>query len=250
MSDTETIGATRVFGHRGAAGHAPENTIASFRKAAELGVRQVEFDVRLTRDGHAVVFHDDTLGRTTNGDGRVAETDLSGLKMLDAGGWFDAAYAGETIPTLAEVIAALAGLGLAANVELKPTPGRERETGETAAAVLRTRWPATLPPPLLSSFDAQALAAAGAAAPDLPRALLVEAIPADWRGAVEELGCAALHCAHRHLSRKRAHQVLDAGYKLRCFTVNERARAETLFSWGVESVFSDYPDRVLGAASG
>lgn len=235
----------RVIGHRGAAGHAPENTLASFARAAELGVRWVEFDARLTRDGHVVVFHDETLERTTGGAGRVDGTDLADLKRLDAGGWFGAEFRGERIPTLAEAVAILRDLGLGANVEMKSTPGRERETGAAVARVLDAEWPggcaASL---LLSSFDADALAAAAAAAPDIARAYLVNRIPRDWRSRLDSLACASLHCLHRRLSRRAAEGVREAGYALRCFTVNDPARAALLFEWGVGSVFSDYPDRL------
>ncbi len=232
-----TVATPRVIGHRGAAGHAPENTLASFRKAAELGAGWVEFDVMLTRDGHAVIFHDETLDRTTDGRGRVAETDLATLRELDAGD-------GETVPTLDETMAVLAELGLGANVEIKPTAGRVRETGEVAARILDAEWPASLPAPLISSFQEEALAAALAVAPNLPRAYVVDAIPRGWRGKLEALGCGALHCLHSRLTASRASRVIEAGYALRCFTVNDRARAETLFDWGVMSVFSDYPERI------
>ncbi len=234
-----------VIGHRGAAGHAPENTLASFAKAAALGVRWVEFDVRLTGDDALVVFHDETLERTTDGRGRVGEATLAAVRRLDAGSWFGKAFAGEKVPTLEDAMGALRRLDLGANVEIKADKGREADTGRALAKALRASWPARLPAPLVSSFNAQALAAAGDGAPEFPRALLVIALTPDWRRQAETLGCVAVHCREKELTPELARQVLDRGYGLRCFTVNARARAETLYSWGVEGVFSDYPDRLL-----
>jgi len=108
----------RVIGHRGACGHAPENTLASFRKAAELGVRWVEFDAALSSDGEIVLFHDDTLKRTTGRAGRLAETTWADLQGLDAGSWFSEDFAGEPIPTLRQAFQLLADLGLGAVIKL------------------------------------------------------------------------------------------------------------------------------------
>ena len=245
MTGLSETSVPKVIGHRGAAGHAPENTLAGFRKAAELGVKRVEFDAVLTRDSHIVIFHDETLARTTDGKGNISETGLSDLKALDAGSWFSREYRGETVPTLDETMATLAALGLGANIEIKPSPDREQETGTAVAHAVESGWPTMLPPPLLSSFEPAALVAAREAAPDLARAYLVHSVPADWREKLEMLGCDALHCLESRLSRDQAKRIIDAGYALRCYTVNSARRARTLFRWVVESVFTDYPDRLL-----
>jgi glycerophosphoryl diester phosphodiesterase len=84
-------------------------------------------------------------------------------------------------------------------------------------------------------------------APDLPRAWLTERLPIDWKRRLERLDCVALHCSHKHLTAAKAKKVKDAGYALRCYTVNDAARAKELLSWGVDAVFTDYPDRLLAA---
>src|SRR5690606_7499071 len=117
-----------VIGHRGAARHAPENTLAGLRKAAELATPWVEFDVMLTADGTAVLHHDETLVRTTGLDRKMAATSYAELASLEAGSWFGAAFAGEPVPTLEEALACLGEQRLGANVEIKPTAGRQRET--------------------------------------------------------------------------------------------------------------------------
>ena len=141
-----------VIGHRGAAAAAPENTLASLRKAKELGATWVEFDVKLTRDGHPVLFHDDRLDRTTSGQGEVALTTLAQLRKLDAGAWFAPAFEGERVPSFADALALCAELGLGINVELKPCPGREADTARVALETLLEHWPERRPAPLISSF--------------------------------------------------------------------------------------------------
>lgn len=234
-----------VIGHRGACGHAPENTLFSFRKAAALGTCWVEVDAKLTRDGRVILFHDETLERTTNGRGRVRDTDLADIRSLDAGGWFGARFAGERVPTLEDAFGVFAELGLGANIELKPCPGRESETGRRVAERVRADWPRSLPPPLFSSFSAEALTAARAEAPEIERALNVRAIPRDWLRRLTAIGGSALHCHHEQLVPRHTGIVLDCGIALRCYTVNDPERARALYSLGIESVFSDFPDRLV-----
>ncbi|CAA7623572.1 glycerophosphodiester phosphodiesterase [Magnetospirillum sp. SS-4] len=230
-----------VIGHRGAAGLAPENTLASFRRAAALGAAMVEFDVRLSADDVPVVFHDDTLDRTTDGFGPVAAMSLNGLKRLDAGIWFAPGYACEPIPTLEEALALCLDLGLMANLEIKPGLHRQDRvaalTLDTALAV----WPAGRTPPLLSSFAAPCLAVARAKAPDWPRGLLVERLPGDWREQAGSLGCATIHADHRHLDSGSVAEIRAAGLAVLAYTVNDRQEEDRLRRMGVTSVFSDFP---------
>lgn len=235
----------RVIGHRGAAGHAPENTLASMRTAARLGVSWVEFDVHLSSDRVPVLLHDDTLDRTTDGSGPVDRHTAAGLTGLDAGQWFSDAFIGERLPTLEQTIRLLASLGMGANVEIKSSPGRDSETGSVVARMLREQWPPALPPPIVSSYKTASLAAAREAAPNIARALLVRRIGRNWDRDMRDLGCAALHCNHKWLTASGAEQVRRAGYPLNVFTVNQRTRADTLYSWGAGALISDHPDRLL-----
>jgi len=233
----------RIIGHRGAMGHAPENTLASFRKAAELGATCVEFDAKLSQDKEPIVFHDDDLDRTTDGHGPVAENTLAQLQSLDAGAWFGGAYVGERIPTLGQAIDVLKDLNLGANVEIKPSPGREVESGLLIAEFLNIHWPDDLPGPLISSFKMDSLIAARAVAPDIPRALNTLEITPDWRKRMEAAGATSFHVLERILSTDIAAEITAAGYTLRSFTVNQPEVANRLFSWGIEGVFTDFPDR-------
>jgi glycerophosphoryl diester phosphodiesterase len=238
-----------VIGHRGSAACAPENTLAGLRKAKELHCRWVEFDVRLTADGQLILLHDDRLERTTDGRGRAALLSLAAVRRYDAGRRFDAAFNGERVPTLAEAVAVLGELGMGANIELKAARGREAETGTVAAALLCRLWPPQLPAPLVSSFLQDALAAVQARAFGIARGILFHAVPRNWRALAEKLGCAAIHADHRSLHPALVAEIRESGYPLLVYTVNDPARAHTLFSWGVTSVFSDVP-HILPAAAG
>lgn len=234
----------RIIGHRGACGLAPENTVASFRKAAELGVRWVEFDVHLSADGVPVVIHDDTVNRTTSGRGKVAKLSLAELQALDAGTWFQPRFQGERVPTLEAIVALLGKLGLGAVVEIKPSPGTEVETAEATVRLLLKRWPDHLPPPMVSSFEIEALERAHEVAPGIARALLVGRVRDGWQHEVDRLGCSALHADQERLDAKTVASVTHAGLPLFAYTVNDAARAADLFRWGVAAVFSDRPDLI------
>ncbi|RAU23093.1 glycerophosphodiester phosphodiesterase [Paramagnetospirillum kuznetsovii] len=230
-----------VIGHRGACGVAPENTLASFRRAAALGAAMVEFDVRLSADGHPVVFHDDDLDRTSTGTGPVAAQGLDRIKTLDAGSWFGPDFAGESVPTLDEVLRLCLDLGLGINMEIKPDAGREGETGRVALDHALALWPDNRPLPLISSFAWDCLEVARATAPEWPRGLLVGAIPADWRSHAERYGCKAIHADHRDLDAGRVAEVTSSGLCVLAYTVNDARREEALRGMGVSSVFTDFP---------
>ncbi|MGF1611773.1 MAG: glycerophosphodiester phosphodiesterase family protein [Kiloniellales bacterium] len=239
-----------LMGHRGAALHAPENTLAGLRKAAALGLSWVEFDVMLTGDGVPVLFHDDSLKRITGVPALMAETPLARLATLDAGRWFGEAFAGERVPTLEAALALLLKLGLQPNVEIKPTPGRDVETAVAAIEVLQRCWPAARPAPLISSFNRMSLAAACALRPDWPRALVAFKAPADWALALRALKCRAFHLSEKHLTGKLAARIKDAGYQVACYTVNDPRRAAKLSGGLVDCLISDAPDRIAAAFAG
>ncbi|WP_029010749.1 glycerophosphoryl diester phosphodiesterase [Azospirillum halopraeferens] len=233
----------RLIGHRGAKESAPENTLASVREAARQGAPWVEVDTMLTRDGVPVVIHDDTLDRTTSGRGAVADTDLADLRRLDAGAWFDPRFAGETVPTLQEVLDLVRDLGPGLNLEIKPSAGRNAETARAALAVLAA---APLPAGrlLVSSFEPECLEVAGRLAPDVPRGYLMDETPADWAAIADRLGAATLNVDQRRQTADSVAAFRATGRPVLAYTVNDAARARTLFDWGVTGVFTDAPGRL------
>lgn len=244
---SDRVALPKVMGHRGVAALAPENTLAGLRTAARLGLSWVEFDVMLTRDAVPILFHDETLRRTTGHPGRMAETDYATVKGLDAGAWFHPDFAGAPVPSLEQALEVLLAEGLRPNVEIKPTPGRDVETVERTVAVLKALWPTDRPPPLLSSYSTMSVAAARALAPGWPRALVVDGVPVKWRRMLEALGCACFYVHHRRGSETLFRQVHAAGYAVGCFTVNRERRARTLFERGADCLITDDPAQ-LGTA--
>ena len=158
------------FAHRGASHDAPQNTLAAFRLAREMGADGLELDVQVSKDGEAVVIHDFTVDETTDGSGWVRDMTLGQLKDLDAGSWFGPAFAGERIPTLAEVFSAI-GERLLVNVELKTTGMRDQGLERTVLALIeRHRMEDHV---LISSFNPFALRRCKRLAPRVRAGLLV-----------------------------------------------------------------------------
>jgi len=231
----------RLIAHRGGGTLAPENTLAGLRTGAALGYRAVEFDVMLSGDGTPILIHDETLERTTNGHGRVADTSDPELAQLDAGGWHSPPFAGEPVPSFGDAAELCLALGVWANVEIKPSAGREAETGRRVALEARELW-AGVEPPLLSSFSLEALEAARRAAPELPRGLLFVAPPADWLQACRRLGGYSLHCSRRHFTPALLGEARAAGVPLLLYTVNDPGDALELLQQGVSAIFTDRID--------
>lgn len=236
----------RVVAHRGGGALAPENTLAAIDMGARLGLKMIEFDAKLSADDVVFLLHDDTVDRTSNGRGAAAGKTYAELAALDAGSWFDGRFSGERMPTLAQVRAQCAALGLAVNIEIKPCTGRERATGRAVADEAERLWRHAPVPPLLSSFSFHALAAARAAQPDLPRGLLFGAVPPDWRAQTEALACVSLHADHRKLDARLVADIKAAGLFMLVYTVNDPQRARTLAQWGVDSICTDRID-LIGA---
>ncbi|WP_425450331.1 glycerophosphodiester phosphodiesterase [Virgifigura deserti] len=252
MAETERrpdVRLPRVIGHRGAAAAAPENTLEGIQAAARLGAAWVEFDVKLTADAVPVLFHDETLERTTDGCGRVADTPFEALRGLDAGAWFGPSWKNTRVPSLEETLALLTALDLHANVEIKPCPGREAETAAITVETIRRVWPGDRPWPLLSSFAIASLAAAKQNAPEMPRGLLIWERPPDWAGLAADLACRTVHCADVHLTPDWAQEIRRGGYGLAVYTVNDPARAAELMRWGIDCIITDCPELLIPAVS-
>jgi glycerophosphoryl diester phosphodiesterase len=238
-----------LIAHRGAAARAPENTLAAIRQAAAEGARWVEVDVKLSRDGHCILMHDELLKRTTDGRGEVAHHDLDELQELDAGSWFAERFAGERIPTLHAALELCLSLDLEINLEIKPCPGRGDETARACVEILRAHWPNRRPWPLFSSFAVSSLEEALLLAPEIPRGLLIDRPTERALATLDRLDCASLHCDHRHVSTGLVKALQVRGRPLLCYTVNDPARAQLLREIGVASIITDRPAEI-GAAVG
>ena len=234
----------RLVAHRGGGNKAPENTLSAMRSGYAYGYRMAEFDVKLTNDLQAILLHDTDLERTTNGKGIAGEHSLGELVTLDAGSWYDPAFAGETIPTLQAVSRYAQANHIACNIEIKPTPGLETLTGTLIARQVQRDWYGAPVAPLLSSFSDISLRAAMLEAPDLPRGLITDKLPDHWQALLQELQCVSLHLKHTAVTHETVKLVHAAGFRIAVWTVNEIDRANELFSWGVDAVITDAIDRI------
>lgn len=234
----------RLCAHRGAGKLAPENTLAAMRTGAGYGWRMFEFDARLAGDGTPILMHDDTVDRTTDGRGRVAQCSLADLMRLDAGSWHSPPFAGEGVPTLARVARWLLANDYRANIEIKPCPGREFETGAAVALEAELLFRDADIAPVLSSFSENALEGAREAAPDLPRALLCTSVPGDWIARCQALGCIAIDPHHLSLDEAMIDEAHARGLRVMTYTVNDPQRVALLLAWGVDTVISDAVDQI------
>lgn len=232
-----------IVAHRGGGILAPENTIAALRCALDHGFRGVEFDVMAVRGDGLVLMHDFLLGRTVRGEGAMSDLTLEDLSAMDAGGWHSPAFAGERVPSFAEASDFCIRHGLWMNAEIKPAPGMAVRTGQRVAEFCKHLPAGSV---LLSSFALDALMAARDIAPEVPRALLVDAVPPDWASMLNHLGASALHANARALTAEQVRAVKDAGVRLLCYTVNDPDQARVLRALGVDAICTDRLD-LIGA---
>ncbi len=240
----------RWVAHRGAGKLAPENTLAAFRLGAQYGYRMFECDAKLSSDGVVFLMHDATLQRTTNaraviGAGQSAvggDHPWSVLSQLDAGAWHSRSFAGEPLPTLANVVQFCRANGYLLNIEIKPTPGTERETGEGVAREAARLWQGADVPPLLTSFQPEALLGAQEAAPELPRGLLLDTLWTGWLECALTLGCQAIVCNYALWDTSTVRQAQSAGFRTLSYTVNDEWVSEHLMALGTDGIITDRVD--------
>jgi glycerophosphoryl diester phosphodiesterase len=229
-----------VIGHRGFAARAPENTLISYQKALELGARFVECDVHLSKDGVPVVIHDAELARTTSASGRVGDKTVQELKVLDAGRWKSPEFAGEKIPTLAELLALTRERAVLA-IELKD-PTIEPQVLD----VIRKN--ASVDDVIMFAWVEETLARARAIEPDLVTLLLIKDTPADVSGrqmlfaraqasAIDILGV-----RNFELDAELFRDAHAAGLKVFVWTVNSGEDMRRLARWGADGIITDFPD--------
>jgi glycerophosphoryl diester phosphodiesterase len=234
-----------VIAHRGFSGEAPENTLAAFRKGVEIGSDMIELDVHLSRDGEIVVIHDETLDRTTNGKGLVAEHTLSELKKLDAGSSFGPAFAREKIPTLKEVLGLAKGRVLV-NIEIKNPTHRRYPISELTEKTLREVEKAgMLEKVIFSSFNPAALEWFEKKE---PRALTAFLFHRPWNSLSDIPGYqdySVLNLRNIYLTQEKISAIRKAGKKINVYTVNPEEEIRQFVEWGVDGIITNHPDRLI-----
>lgn len=223
-----------VIAHRGARGHAPENTLPAFDKALALGAQWVELDVQYHAE-RLWVFHDARLERCTNGTGRLVDHDAATLRRLDAGN-------GERIPWLPEVLDRI-DRRMGVNVELKSGAGTAAAVAETLRAYLARGWePAQF---LVSSFQLPELRDFRRRLPEVPVGVLLAGVPLGLAAAVTELGAAVCSLDLDFADPALIADAHARGARVFVFTVNAPDDIARMKSLGVDGIFTDYPERAL-----
>ena len=230
------------FAHRGASAEAPENTLAAFLLAEELGADGIELDVQLSSDGELAVIHDFHLETTTDGTGPVRERTLPELKELDAGSRFDPAFAGQQIPTLQEVIDAV-GHRLLLNIELKTASWRD--DGLAAGVVRAIEDNHLLDQAVVSSFNPLALRWVNQLNPWISVGLLYDSempLPLRHPWARHLLRLDALHPYHSLVDDRYVSWAGERGYRVHTWTVDDPGRMWQLMRQGVDIIITNRPD--------
>ena len=232
-----------AIAHRGASGYAPENTLAAFRRATALGVTFIETDLHLTRDAHFVALHDETVNRTTNGQGQIQTMSLAEVRRLDAGSWFGSEFMGERVPSLSEVLEFACKNDVVFYLELKPNGfwGGEhalisalREAGQIARVVI-------------ISFDPGILEGLRRLEPTMMTGLLLENQVGDALAKTVEIGARQIAVRSDLVTPNFLREAHKRDLQVVCWTVNNAAHMRLLASAGVDGIMSDYPDRLLSA---
>ena len=234
----------RIVAHRLCGTLAPENTLAALKKAASIGVKAVETDVMLTRDGVAVISHDPVLGRAVASDAAVADITLTDLRELDAGIRFGAAWRGEKVPLLTEVIDFALSHGIFLNPEIKPSSDDLADaTARETVRVVRERFSGTSWL-LVSSFSRAALKAAQVAAPEIPRGLLLEGRVPAWETAAVDLQVRTVH-PDDAMDATFAAKAHAHGWGVMAWTIDDPAEAQKLLGYGADALCTNRPDRLF-----
>lgn len=226
-----------VIAHRGARAAAPENSLEAFRLAAAMGADMVEMDVRAAADGRAVIMHDESVDRTTDGSGKVSGKgleELRGLRMAN----------GEAVPTLAEALECLRGRCLV-NLEMKDAAS----VGAACADVLHMRLAGSV---LFSSFDGDTLALVREHIPDARTALLAKDRRSGYLDAARRVGAEAVCISARIASARAVEAAHGMGLAANIWTVNRPDGMRRAIALGADGIITDRPDvllRVLGRPS-
>ena len=240
----ELNGPTRVIAHRGLSSLGPENTLIAIEKAIEVGAAMVEVDVTVTADGRVICLHDETLDRTTSGSGLPGDFTLAEIKQLDAGSWFAPEYAGERIPTLAEVLETVNGRILI-NVEIKSEAVEHGIVPRVAALIAEHEM---IDEVVVSSFSPEALRQMKTIDPAVITATLYNKdlhTGRDPLEIVQEVGSRGFNISSKRVTPEMVDRCHKHGIPVAVYTVNETAELLRLMEMGVDAVFTDHADTMV-----
>lgn len=244
-----------IFAHRGLPKITPENTLASFVKCGEIdSLNWIEIDIAITADEELIIIHDDFLDRTTNMTGEVSKSCYEDIKNASAGLWFGEQYNNETVPTFKQLINIINKYDLNVNIELKGVTGNNSLSQSKKLIQLLKEDLGLLNDNikvLISSFNFTLLKLAQESLPEVERAVLFEehAFYPDWQSIVDYLESQTIHIEDKGLTKAKVNHIITQGYTLNVWTVNDKGRANELFNWGVNGIFTDIANELLHLSS-
>lgn len=229
-----------IYGHRGASQYAPENTLASYNRAIEMGADGIEIDVHKSKDGHLIVCHDERVDRTTNGQGYIKDLILKEIKSLDAGSWFSKEFSGEKIPLLEEVLEFVKDKDILLNIELKNGPifydGIEDEL------IRLVRVFNLVENTIISSFNHYSLSYIKNIDKQFKTGILYIAGMIDPWEYAKKVGASYIHPLYLTINEEVVLESQNNGVKVNSFTVNTEKEIELMKSFKVDGIITDCPD--------
>ena len=228
------------FAHRGASAVCPENTMAAFRKALELGATGIETDVQMTKDGKLILIHDETVQRTTNGQGLVKDFTLEEIQQLDAGSWFNEQFREERLPSLEELLELVKEQGIIVNIELKNGAIQYPELEEKVIACIQRYGMEDRV--VISSFNHYSLVKCKSIAPEIRTGILyMEGLYKAWEYG-RTVGADALHAYKYAVLPEWVEEAKAIGIIYHPFTVNDPEEMKRLIAAQVAGIITDFPD--------
>ncbi|MGV8146219.1 MAG: glycerophosphodiester phosphodiesterase [Alkaliphilus sp.] len=230
-----------ILAHRGASAYAPENTIIAFKEAIKMGADGFELDVHLSKDGYLIVIHDESVDRTTNGNGFIKDLTLDEIKRLDAGSWYDSKFYKEKVSTLDEVVHLVKDTPLLVNIEIKNGPffyeGIEQKIVDCVVKYdMQDRV-------IISSFDHYSVVKIKEINPSIKTgALFVSRTIAPWKY-IKKIGADALHPHFISVTSEMVKNCHESNIEIHTYTVNEPEHINYLNKLGVDSIITNFPDR-------
>ncbi|MGG1573724.1 glycerophosphodiester phosphodiesterase [Fictibacillus sp. NRS-1165] len=239
---------TKIFGHRGASKVCPENTMAAYTRAYEMGADGLEIDVHLTSDGIPVIIHDDTVKRTTNGKGYVKHFTLAEIKQLDAGSWFSSAFQHERILTLEEFLQWICRTPLLLNIELKNNKVHYEDLEKKVYSLVNAYGMKERT--IYSSFNHYSLVQLRSMDPYIDIApLYSSAIYEPWNYA-KSMGALSVHPQFKSLHPIILESLQEHGIRVRPYTVNQEKWLHYFLDWQVDAIITDTPDVAVAIRNG
>ena len=231
----------KIIGHRGASMYAPENSASSLKLASLMGIEWIETDVQITLDNKLVIFHDEKLERTSNGEGFLALKKFSELKKLDIGSWFSKEFEGERILSLVEFLDLIKQYEFSLQLEIKHMHGKEYEIVEEIVKQIEPYLDYFKGKLFVSSFSEKCLRLFSKKLPKIPLALALSFVPKFPDQLANEAGVDILHFGDEFVDNSSLERLTKSKTEFAVATVNDKKRALFLLRNGVQSILTDDP---------